>query len=79
MRTHLSHALHIFTKTRVCLMANLMPSNLTLSLTVHFRAVHSYAATHMRITHVMLLFHSATPMWLHHVFNLRYAYPRQYW
>ena len=33
--------------------------------------------THMRITHVMLLFHSATTMWLHHVFNLHYACPRQ--
>ena len=78
MRTHLSHNFHHFTKTHVCLMANLMPSNLTLFLTVHFCAMHGYAATHMRITHVMLLFHSATAMRLHHVFNLRYACPRQY-
>ena len=59
-------------------MANLVLLNLTLSLTVHFRAVHGYAATHMCLTHVMLLFHSATAMWLHHVINLHYAYPRQY-
>ena len=31
-------------QTCVCLMANLMPSNLTLFLTVHFHAVHGYAA-----------------------------------
>ena len=51
MRTHLSHTLHTFT-TCVCLMANLMPSNLTLFLTVHFHAVHGYAITHIHITHV---------------------------
>ena len=34
-------------------MANLVLLNLTLFLTVHFRAVHGYAATHMRITHVL--------------------------
>ena len=37
MRTHLSHTFHTFT-TCVCLMANLMPSNLTLFLAVHFCA-----------------------------------------
>ena len=52
MRTHLSHALHIFT--------NLMPLNLTLFLTVHFHAVHGDAATHMRTTHV-LCFSSILP------------------
>ena len=51
MRSHLSHALHTF-PTHVCLMANLMPSNLPLFLTVHLHAVHGYAATHMCITHV---------------------------
>ena len=51
----------------VCLMANLVLLNLTLFLTVHFCAVHGYAATHMHITHVMLCFHSATAMWLPHV------------
>ena len=51
MRTHLSHTLHIFT-TCVCLMANLMPSNLTLFLTVHFCVVHGYAATYIRTPHV---------------------------
>ena len=66
MRSHLSHALHNFT-THVCLMANLIPSNLNLFLTVHFHAVHGYAATHMCIMHIMLLFHSATIMWLSHV------------
>ena len=35
-----------------CLMANLVLLNLTLSLTVHFRAVHGNTAIHMRITHV---------------------------
>ena len=40
--------------THVCLMANLMPSNLTLSLTVYFCAMHGYATTHMHITHVTL-------------------------
>ena len=59
-------------------MANPILLNLTLLLTVHFHAVHGYAATYMHITHAMLLFHSATAMWLHHVFNLRYAFPRQY-
>ena len=77
-RSHLSHAFHIFS-TCVHLMANSMPSNLTLFLTVHLYAVHGYAATHMHITYIMLLFHSATDMRLHHVFNLCYACPRQYW
>ena len=45
-------------------MANLIPSNLTLSLIVSFHAVHGYAATHMHIIHIMLLFHSATTMLL---------------
>ena len=66
MRSHLSHALHIFT-TCVCLMANLMPSNLMLFLTVHLCAVHGYAATHMHITYFILLFHSATTMQLPYV------------
>ena len=60
MRTHLSHAFHHFTKTCVCLMANLVLLNLTLFLTVHFCAVHGYAATHMCITHV-LCFSSILP------------------
>ena len=34
-------------------MANLVLLNLTLFLTVHFRAVHGYAATHMHITHIL--------------------------
>ena len=66
MRFHLSHTLHIFT-AHVCLMANLMSSNLTLFLTIHLHAMHGYAATHMHITHVMLSFHSTTIMWLPHV------------
>ena len=57
-------------------MANLVLLNLILLLTVHFCAVHGYAATYMHITHVMLLFHSATTMWLHHVIHLCYACPR---
>ena len=68
-----------FSQTYVCLMANLVLLNLTLFLTVHFCAVHGYAATHMCITHVMLLFHSATAMQLHHALNLCYACPRQHW
>ena len=52
MRTHLSHTLFIISQTHVYLMANLVLLNLTLSLTVHFHAVHGYAATHMRITHI---------------------------
>ena len=66
-------------QTCVCLMANLVLLNLTLFLTVHFCAVHGYAATHMHPPHVMLPFHSATAMWLYHVFNLCYACPRPYW
>ena len=69
-----------FTISQTCvyLMANLVLLNLTLFLTVHFCAMHGYAATHMRTTHVMLLFHSATTMCLLHAFNLHYACPRQY-
>ena len=48
-------------QTCVCLMANLVLLNLTLFLTVHFRAVHGYAATHMRFTHV-LCFSSILPL-----------------
>ena len=39
-------------QTHVCLIVNLVLLNLTLSLTVHFHAVHGYGATHMHITHV---------------------------
>ena len=35
--------------------------------------------THAHHTCSMLLFHSATTMWLHHVINLHYACPKQYW
>ena len=48
-------------QTYVCLMANLVLLNLTLFLTVHFHAVHGYAATHMHITHV-LCFSSILPL-----------------
>ena len=47
-------------QTCVCLMANLVLLNLTLSLTVHFHAVHGYSATYMCITHV-LCFSSILP------------------
>ena len=47
-------------QTCVCLMANLVLLNLTLFLTVHFRAMHGYAATHMHITYV-LCFSSILP------------------
>ena len=47
-------------QTHVCLITNLVLLNLTLSLTVHFCAVHGYAATHMCITHV-LCFSSILP------------------
>ena len=73
--THLSHNLHI-SQTHVCLMANLILLNLTLFLIVHFCAMHGYAATHMHFPHVMLLFHSATAIWLHHVSNPCYVCPR---
>ena len=76
-RSHLSHALHTFA-THVCLMANLMPSSLTLFLTVNFYAVHGYAATYMHITHVILHFHSATAMWLPHVLLSWYAFYGKY-
>ena len=60
-------------------MANLVPLNLTLFLTVHYHAVHGYAATHTHITHVLCFSSiSATAMQLHHIINLRYACPRQY-
>ena len=62
MRTHLSHALHI-SQTHLCIMANVIPSNLTLFLTVHSHAVHGYAATHMHITHI----HASLPFCHHHV------------
>ena len=39
---------------------NLVPSNLTLFLTVHFHAVHDYAATHIHITCFILHFHAAS-------------------
>ena len=42
-------------------MANLVLLNLTLFLTVHFHAVHGYAATHMCITHA-LHFSSILPL-----------------
>ena len=70
--THLSHNLHI-SQTHVCLMANLILLNLTLFLIVHFCAMHGYAATHMCFPHVMLLFHSATTIQLHHVINPCYS------
>ena len=41
-------------------MENLILLNLTLFLTVHFCAVHGYAATHMHITHI-LCFSSILP------------------
>ena len=44
-------------------MANLMPLNLTLFLTVHFHAVHGYAVTHMHIPHV----YASLPFCHHHV------------
>ena len=66
MRSHLPHTLHNFT-THVYLMANSMPLNLNLFLTVYFHAMHSYAAIHMHIIHVMLLFHFTTAMQLPHV------------
>ena len=66
-------------QTHVCLMVNPILLNLILFLTVHFRAVYGYAATtHAHYTCSMLLFHSATVMWLHHIFNLCHACPRQY-
>ena len=39
-------------QTHVCLEANLIPLNLTLFLTVHFCAVHGYAATYVCTPHV---------------------------
>ena len=43
-----------FTTSQTCvyLMANLVPLNLTLFLTVHFCAMHGYAATHMCFPYV---------------------------
>ena len=60
--THLSHTLHHSTNS-VCIMVNLVSLNLTLFLTVHFCAVHGYAATHMHISHV----HASLPFCHCHV------------
>ena len=67
-------------QTHVCLMANLILLNLTLFLTVHFHAVHGYAATHMHITHV-LCFSSILPPPCGHIMlliSITYACPKQY-
>ena len=69
MRTHLFHALHTFT-IHVCLMANLMPSNLTLFMTVYFHIVHGYAATYMHTPHA----HASLPFCHHHVVASCYPY-----
>ena len=56
MRSHLSYIFHIFT-TYACLMANLISTNLTLFLTVHFCAVHGYAVIYVAL---MTLLHAIT-------------------
>ena len=78
MRTHLSHALHIF--TNMCL-----PHGKPYAIKLNFILDSSFLCcawlcchTHAHHTCSMLLFHSPTIMWLHHVFNLHYACPRQY-
>ena len=51
-------------------MVNLMPSNLTLFLIVHFHVMHGYAATHMHITHV----HTSFPFCHCHVVVSCFSY-----
>ena len=79
IRTHLSHALHTF--TNMCL-----PHGEPCPIKLNFILDSSFPCcawlcchTHAHHTCSMLLFHSATAMWLHHVFNLHYACPEQYW
>ena len=78
-RTHLSRALHHFTNT--CL-----PHGEPCFIKPNFIPDSSFPCcawlcchTHVHHTCSMLLFHSATTMQLHHVINLHYAYPKQYW
>ena len=78
MRTHLFHALHIFMDT--CL-----PHDEPCSIKLNFILDSSFLCcawlchhTYAHHTCSMLLFHSATTMWLHNVINPHYAYPRQY-
>ena len=79
MRTHLSHALHHFTNT--CLPHGepcFIKSNFILDssfLCCAWLCCH----THTSPSCSCFLFHSATAMQLHHVINLCYACPRQYW
>ena len=65
-------------QTCVCLMVNLVLLNLTLFLTVHFHLCMAMLPHTCPFLMFMLLFHSATTMWLHHVFNLHYVCPRLY-
>ena len=78
MRTHLSHTLHIFSNT--CL-SHGKPYAIKLNLILDSSflcCAWLCCRTHVHHTCSMLLFHSATAMWLHHVINLHYACPKQY-
>ena len=78
MRTHLSHNLHHF--TNMCLPHG-KPCSIKLNLILDSSflcCAWIYCHTHAHHTCSMLLFHSATAMWLHHVINLCYACPKQY-
>ena len=79
MRTHLSHILLIFSNT--CLPHG-KPYAIKLNLILDSSfpcCAWLYCHTHAHHTCSMLLFHSATAMQLHHVINLHYACPEQYW
>ena len=66
-------------QTCVCLMVNLVLLKLNFILDSSFPCCAWLCChTHAHHTCSMLLFHSATVMWLHHVINLRYACPKQY-
>ena len=67
-------------QTRVCLMVNLVLLKLNFILDSSFLCCALLCChTHAHHTCPILLFHSATAMWLHHVFNLCHACSRQYW
>ena len=78
-RTHLSHDLHHFTNT--CLPYG-EPCSIKLNLILNSSFLCcTWLCCHTHVYHrcSMLLFHSATAMWLHHVMNLQYTCPKQYW
>ena len=71
MRTHLSHDLHCFTNTQLSY-GNPCSIKLNFILDSSFLcSAWLCCHTHVHHTCSMLLFHSATTMWLHHVIHFR--------